>query len=150
MRNKQLNIINLLRISTLLSRVSFRFIGMKLTLITKYDQKAYENGRSAFRTEPRVYIQIVYWAPNHGKGVKKMWKGRKWYLSEYMTDDEIIKTAYLAFRTCIEHEILESFLVDGKLLFNPHVSFEELLKISHKEVARKVEKRNKQKLNYNI
>lgn len=34
------------------------------------------------------------------------------------------------------HEVMEGFTVDGKVLFNPHVNFEELLTISDREVTR--------------
>lgn len=53
-----------------------------------------------------------------------------------MTDDEIIKTAYLAFKIAVEHEIMEGFRVDGKILFNPHASYDALLKASDVEVSR--------------
>lgn len=53
-----------------------------------------------------------------------------------MTNDEIIKTAYCAAEAAVKHEIMEGFKVDGVILFNPHVDFEELLKISHLEVKR--------------
>lgn len=42
---------------------------------------------------------------------------------------EKVKTAYSAFKTVVEHEAMEAFKVDGIKLFNPHVDFEELLKI---------------------
>lgn len=53
-----------------------------------------------------------------------------------MTADEIVKTVYAAFEAAIKHEVMEGFKVDGIVLFNPHVDFEELLKISHKEIQR--------------
>jgi hypothetical protein len=53
-----------------------------------------------------------------------------------MTDDEVVKTAYVAFEAAVKHEILEGFKVDGKILFNPHVNFEALLTVSDKEVFR--------------
>jgi hypothetical protein len=37
---------------------------------------------------------------------------------------------------CVEHEIMEAFKVDGKILFNPHVNYLDLLDVSHKEVSR--------------
>lgn len=86
--------------------------------------------------EKRVYIQIKFWSRCSKTGQGEIWKSRKWYLSEYMTDDEIVKTCYAAFKMAVEHEVMESFKVDGITLFNPHLDFEELLKISHKEVTR--------------
>ena len=43
---------------------------------------------------------------------------------------------YEAFKATIEHEIMENFKVDGIILFNHHINFEELLKISNNEVKR--------------
>jgi hypothetical protein len=53
-----------------------------------------------------------------------------------MPADEIMKTAYGAFKMAVEHEAMEAFKVDGIILFNPHINFEELLKVSHKEIKR--------------
>lgn len=53
-----------------------------------------------------------------------------------MKDDEIVKRAYVACEAAVRHEIMEGFKVDGIVLFNPHVNFEELLKVSHMEVKR--------------
>jgi hypothetical protein len=84
----------------------------------------------------RIFIQICYLAPCTITGEKKEWRGRKWYLSEHMTDDEIIKTTYVAFESCVKHEIMEGFKVDNIILFNPHVNFEALLSISNQEITR--------------
>lgn len=84
----------------------------------------------------RIFIQLVYDAFCSKTGVLKEWHGRKWYLSDHMTEDEIIKTAYAGFKAAVEHEIMEGFKVNGICLFNPHVDYKELLKISHLEVKR--------------
>jgi hypothetical protein len=85
----------------------------------------------------RLYIQGSYRARcNKDFTVVDNWKTRKYYLSEHMTDDEIVKTCYVCFEQAMKHEIMECFKVDGKSLFNPHINFEELLKISDKEVSR--------------
>lgn len=55
-----------------------------------------------------------------------------------MTNDEIAKTAYVAFESAIKHEIMEGFKVDGIILFNPHVNFEALLGVSDQEIRREV------------
>ena len=84
----------------------------------------------------RFYIQLRYYANDTKDRRHKLWYGRKWYLSDHMTDDEIVKTAYAAFEAAVKHEIMEGFTVDGITLFNPHVNFEEILKVSNKEVFR--------------
>ena len=53
-----------------------------------------------------------------------------------MLEDEVVKTAYLAFKLAVEHEVMEGFTVDGKILFNPHISYSALLAISDCEVKR--------------
>jgi len=84
----------------------------------------------------RTYLQVVYHAPCTKTGINQEWKGRKWYLSEYMTQDEVVKTAYVAFKMAVEHEVMEGFKFAGTIVFNPHVNYEELINISEKEVTR--------------
>lgn len=124
------------RTKKLLSRVKCTCLGKTFTFIIAYDQAYMLSGSGNYKTG-RVFIQLSYDAPCTKGTEREQWKGRKWYLSAHMTDDEIIKTAYSAFEACIKHEIMEGFTVDNVVLFNPHVNFEELLKISHKEVTRK-------------
>lgn len=121
MNNEQL-----LRVRQLTNRISLTCLGKNFEIIVSPDLKYGE----------RIFIQLSYSAVCVKSGVEDTWKGRKWYLSEHMADDEIIKTCFAAFEACIKHEILEGFKVDDKILFNPHVHFESLLAISHKEVMR--------------
>lgn len=51
---------------------------------------------------------------------------RKWALSEYMCESEIVQTALLAAITAEEHEAREAFRYKGKRVFNPHISVEAL------------------------
>lgn len=84
----------------------------------------------------RILIQIVYDAPCTKTGIISEWHGRKWYLSDHMTEDEVVKTCYAAYEAAVKHEIMESFKADGKVLFNPHTDFNKLLEISDYEVRR--------------
>lgn len=123
------------RVTALLKRVTLNILGTKMNLRIFWDMKARWKEGGA---EPRVFLQIEYHAydSKDNSGVYRLWSGRKWYLSEYMTDDEIVKTAYAAFEAAVKHEVMEGFKVDGVTVFNPHLNFEELIKISHKEVKR--------------
>lgn len=47
-------------------------------------------------------------------------RGRKWYLSEHMTDQEVFRTCYAAVKMFEEHELNERFMVDGERFLNPH------------------------------
>lgn len=53
--------------------------------------------------------------------------GRKWYVSNYATDLEIVQTALKANLTFMEHEVRETFLFDGKAIFGPHLPLEALV-----------------------
>lgn len=120
---------NEIEVISLLSRVDCSILGQQFIILVKRDLKDPVNGR--------LFIQLMYSAPCTKTGDENiLWKGRKWYLSEHMTSDEIIKTCYAAFEGAVKHEIMEGFKVDGKILFNPHVNFEELLKITDKEISR--------------
>ena len=122
------------RVKAITERITMSCLGVEHKLRVEHDNE-FENGR--------VFLQVVYSAPCTKTGNNEEWKGRKWYLSKHMTDDEIVKTAYVAFESCVKHEIMENFKMDGVILFNPHVSFEELLKVSHKEVAREIKDEQK-------
>lgn len=114
-------------IKQLVSRITTTCLDKEFVLLVEQDKKGGD----------RIYLQIAYDSKCSKTGEVDHWKGRKWYLSEHMTDDEVVKTAYVAFEAAVKHEILEGFKVDGKILFNPHVNFEALLTVSDQEVFRK-------------
>lgn len=111
----------------LLNRIKMSLFGKEFKIRCEVDNK-HEDGR--------LFVQVVYNANCNQTGEDKEWHGRKYYLSDYMTADEIIKTCYVAFQACIMHEVMEGYTVDNIVLFNPHVNFEELLKVSKKEIKR--------------
>jgi len=114
-------------IKTITDRISLKLFGIDFKIRCEHDNE-FENGR--------IFIQITYESICQKESVVKEWHGRKWYLSRHMTVDEIIKTCYAAFESCVKHEVMEAFKVDGITLFNPHVNYEELLRISNNEVKR--------------
>ena len=124
------------RVLQILARITADCLLTDFKFLCKYDDKFTLSGHVPSDTYGRIYIQVEYRTMCQKSMKLETWKGRKYYLSEYMTDDEVVKTAYVAFKTAVEHEVMEGFRVDNIPLFNPHVNFEELLKISHKEVKR--------------
>lgn len=120
---------NLGEIRELCSHINFTLFGRTLHLTVATDKKqAPEQGR--------VYLQVLYHDRCHKSGEMQPWKGGKHYLSEHMTEDEIVKKAYVAFEQAVKHEIMEGFKFDDIIVFNPHVNFRELLRVSHLEVQR--------------
>ncbi len=121
---------SLAEIRGLLNRIDISLFDKTFKIRCEIDNK-YDAGR--------IFLQIVYKDKCNKTGEDQEWHGRKFYLSDHMTNDEIVKTAYSAYKAVVEHECMEGFRVDHKILFNPHVNFEELLLISDKEVKRKDE-----------
>ena len=56
-----------------------------------------------------------------------MQKCRKWFISKHMTENEIIRTAFMAVEKAEYHELCEKFKYRGKLIANPHL---DLVKIA--------------------
>lgn len=115
------------KIKQITDRITMSVFGTSFSLRIDSDYK-YIDGRN--------FLQVVYKAPCTKTGEIQEWRGRKWYLSEHMTDDEIIKTAYTAFEYAVKHEVMEGFKVDNIILFNPHVNYEALLSVSNQEIKR--------------
>jgi len=117
----------LTKIKTITQSISMNVFGNSFQMRVEHDNE-FENGR--------VFLQVVYQAPCTKTGETKEWHGRKWYLSKHMTDDEIVKTCYAAFKATVEHEVMEGFKIGGVVLFNPHVDYQALLDCSANEVSR--------------
>lgn len=75
------------------------------------------------------YIQVQFHAPdNHGEGTTEQ-HGGKYYISKHAIKDEIIKTAWKAVISAVEHEAREQFLYCGIPIFDPHTSCDRLLEL---------------------
>jgi len=69
------------------------------------------------------FLRVGFWAEDATKaGARKYWTGRKWLLSEHMTDSEVVGTAFKAVMTAVEHETREFFKFQGGAVFGPHIS----------------------------
>lgn len=55
------------------------------------------------------------------------WFGRKWRLSDQMTDGEIVQTAWAAYQMAAEHEARERFTYKGVTVFDPHYDIDALV-----------------------
>jgi hypothetical protein len=113
-------------IRELTSHITFELFNQKMFITSAEDKKGGN----------RVYIQVIYNAPCSKSKEIEQWKGGKHYLSEHMTEDEVLKRVWVAIEAAVKHEVMEGFKFDGIVVFNPHLNFRELLKISHKEVMR--------------
>lgn len=73
------------------------------------------------------FLQIFCRGECNITGEKMDWRGRKWMLSEHMTDGEIVQTAFKAILTALEHEARETFRYLGQAIFDPHFDLERLV-----------------------
>jgi hypothetical protein len=106
----------------LVAKLSASVMGLPVAFIVETDRKRPADGR--------VFIQCSYQAACTVTGKDAVWKGRKWYLSDHMTPDEVVKTCYAAFKAAVEHEVMEGFHFDGQRVFNPHTPFQTLIRAS--------------------
>lgn len=83
-------------------------------------------------------IQVEFHAPdNHGDTeAPELQTGRKWLLSPWMTDAEIVQTAFKAVLTAVEHEAREQFRYKGAAIFGPHMDLDKLVELSKRPVKR--------------
>lgn len=87
----------------------------------------------------RWYFQIRCWrrdviTNDYGYGY-----GGKAYLSEHMTESELVQVVFGLYKGYVEHEARETFQYQGYRVFGPHISVQAL-----KTVARKVDVRSAQ------
>lgn len=121
-------------IKEFVSHISSNLFGQKL-YITSEEDKLFNDPNIG----KRVYIRVYYDAACSKTGHIERWKGRKWYLSPYMTEMEVAMTVKDALLKAVEHEILEGFKFDNTIIINPHISFRKLLEVSpHEEVRKEI------------
>lgn len=65
-------------------------------------------------------LQIQFYDKCIITGNIELQKCRKWFISQHMTDNEIIRTAFLAVEIAERHEMCEKFKYGNKLINNPH------------------------------
>ncbi len=107
------------RVRGLIDRIT---LPENFTIILERD-KEIKNGR--------YYVQIQCFrmdviTKKMGFGV-----GGKAYLGRYQTDNEIVQTVFGLYKGYAEHEARESFELDGKRIYGPHISIEALLTVAH-------------------
>lgn len=78
-------------------------------------------------TPPRLWLQVC--CPNGTDtktGKPLAWKGRKWMLSYFMTDTEVVHTVWAAIQRALLHEASELFQFQGARIFDRHISVHDL------------------------
>jgi len=104
-------------IALLLSRISYKDWNFLIEIRGKPD-------------EGDVILQPVFYLADSSDpdGPPVLQKGRKWFLSRYSCDTEIVQTAWAAVKRAELHEMQELFKFDGKDVFNNHISVHALVR----------------------
>lgn len=75
----------------------------------------------------RLYLQVKWKGHDAITGERAFQTGRKWFLSNHMTNSEIVQTAFAAIMAVMEHETREFFKYKGKAIFCPHYDVDVLV-----------------------
>ena len=73
------------------------------------------------------YLQWIFDAPDAMSGQLCEQRCRKWRLSFYSTDAEVVQTAWAAALMAVEHEAREDFLFRGARIYGPHASLDAMV-----------------------
>lgn len=108
--------------------MNLRSVGMEYREVTLRFQEAlkdvaYKNWEFYVGFDQRAYLQVRFMADDATArtGQPGMIHGRKWWLSQHMTDSEIVQTALMAVLAAEEHEARERFTYKGRAVFGPHI-----------------------------
>lgn len=77
-----------------------------------------------------LQMQFVALGPTGTTDGATIQRGRKWYVSRFSTDGEVIQTALKAVLTALEHEARELFTYKGHAIFGPHFSIDALVRLA--------------------
>lgn len=71
-------------------------------------------------------VSTTFQRPDTKTGEIGQGRGREWLIRVGTTESGIVKTAWLACKQIVEHELMEAFRYKGKRIFDPHRTVEEL------------------------
>lgn len=79
-----------------------------------------------FTSHSGFLVRTTFQRPDRDTGKIERGFGRWWHLPSDATETAVIKTAYAAAKFILEHELMESFRYEGRRLFDPHHTVDDL------------------------
>jgi hypothetical protein len=76
-----------------------------------------------------VFLQGRYYDKDIYTEREELQHTRKWLISPYMTDSEIVQTAFKLCMTSFEHRCREGFKYHGHTIYGPHFHVEDLVRL---------------------
>ena len=65
-------------------------------------------------------LQVQYMEEDVETGKMELQSARKWYVSPFFTETEVVETAFAACRRSMDHVLKEHFLYQGRRVYSPH------------------------------
>lgn len=66
------------------------------------------------------FLQVRYMEEDIETGKMERQQARKWYVSPFSTETEIVETAFKACKISMEHVVKEHFQYKGRRVYSPH------------------------------
>lgn len=73
-----------------------------------------------------LLLRCSFERPDADTGDMDTGKGRGWFIEADATEDSVVKTAWLAMKQIVDHELMEAFTYNSVRVFDPHKSIEDL------------------------
>lgn len=77
-------------------------------------------------------IRTTFQRPDTDTGVIGRGHGRWWFVEYGTSRSGIVKTAWLACKQIVEHELMEAFMFEGSRVFNPHADIMDLANLNRR------------------
>ena len=90
---------------------------------------------TAQRADGSFILQWEFAAPDNETGATSVQRGRKWFVSQHVIPDEIVKTAWLGVELALRHEAMEDFRYKKVAIFHPHTDVESLVEVQRARKA---------------
>lgn len=74
-------------------------------------------------------LQLSYYEEDIETGKLELQRARKWYVSPWMTETEIVETAFAACRRSMDHVLKEHFTYKGERVYSPHFDVNARIKM---------------------
>jgi len=78
----------------------------------------------------RWTLQLLGRSPCSVTGEMEDWSGRKFFITQFMCHNEIVRTAKMAFDRAVEHERDEYFQYDGVAVDTPHKNYKLIVRMA--------------------
>lgn len=80
-------------------------------------------------------LQLQYYEADveNPTGPPLLQRARKWYISPWMTETEIVETAFAACRRSMDHMLKEHFTYQGQRVYSPHFDIKARLDLARRK-----------------